>query len=540
MSVGAHKKSRSPLAASLPVAIYMGQHAAAHQLYDWIVTLPIAIPGPFAKISAKQTFAPDLAKALLAREEPLIDIAVAKSCDDHDTLLVLWGRGDKAIRYAIAANPYRIGFLGFDSDSINDLFARPDEELMRLVFTNPSMTSSALATLFDRKGSFSVLDDTVWLKAVLAASTAPALTLDESFEIWLDRLRFAQDGWADYQESLGFTAAWRLVETLEPTIQAAEVLEQLLLNINRFSPPLENHGYGMDEARQQSHRAETYNSAQRLFVLNALQKWRRENAPSDLPPLRKYEPDFHAGVRTCVARASTKARVLVDELLSSDDRWTRLGAYGGARAWTKDLVDQTYARDGVDFLREAVTNPAFHERGAVRDKLKSLIAELSTNAKGDTPDAFGTKQDLSSTFRMIGERLWKRDHRTYALPNDDTLFDQDSDARHDYELTLTERIEKLERNIHVELRHTALFYQERIEASGATREEAENQVAPLWTIRDAATRLASGLKQIAVVVETQQQASQLAKASPGLRGTSLWAWIGVFALGFIVARFVVK
>ena len=526
MSVGAHK-SRSPLAAPLPVAIHMAQHAPVHLLYEWIVTLPIAIPGPFAKISAKQTFAPDLAKALVAREEPLIDIAIAKSCDDHDTLLTLWHRGDEGIRYAIAANPYRMGYLGFDPDTIRDLFRQPDEQLMRLVFTNPSMTSGGLATLFDRDGAFSALDDTVWLRAVHAASTAPVLTSAEPREAW-------------FQESSGFAAAWRLVDTLEPTIQAAEVLEQLLLNIKRFSPPLEKHGYGVDEARQQSQLAENINSAQQRFLRSALQKWRRENAPGDLPPLRQYEPDFHGGVRTCIARAATKATVLVEELLLSDDRWTRLGAYGGARAWTIDLADQTFERDGVDFLREAVTNPAFHERGAVRDKLKSLIAELSTNAKGDTPDAFGTKQDLSSAFRMIGERLWKQDHLTYALPHDDILFDQDFDARRDYELTLSERIEKLERNIHVELRHTALFYQERIEASGATREEAENQVAPLWTIRDAATRLASGLKQIANVIEAQQQASELAKASQGLRGSSVWTWIGVFTLGFLVARFVLN
>ncbi|MCA3389671.1 MAG: hypothetical protein INF65_13675 [Roseomonas sp.] len=505
----------------------MAQHAAAHQLYDWIVALPTAIPGPFAKVNTKQTFAPNLANALLARKEPLIDIAIAKSCDDHDTLLTLWGRGDEAIRYAIAANPYRIGYLGFDPDTISELFRQPDEQLMRLVFTNPSMTSSGLATLFDRDGAFSALDDTVWLRAVHAASTAPVLTSAEPLE-------------ACFQESLGFAAAWRLVDTLEPTIQAAEVLEQLLLNIKRFSPPLEKHGYGANEARQQSQRAETIKSAQQLFVVSALQKWRRENAPGAPPPLREFEPDFHGGVRTCLARAATKAWVLVEELLSSDDRWTRLGAYGGAQAWTEDLVDQAYGRDGADFLREAVSNSAFHERGAVRDKLKSLIAELSTNAKGDTPDAFDTKQDLRSTFRTIGERLWKRDHHTYALPHDDTLFDQDTDARHDYELTLTERIEKLERNIRVELRHTAIFYQERIEASGATREEAENQVAPLWTIRDAATRLASGLKQIANVIEAQQQASQLAKASQGLRGTSVWTWIAVFTLGFLVARFVLN
>ncbi len=62
MSVGAHK-NRSPLAAPLPVAVYMAQHAAAHQLYEWIVALPTAIPGPFAKVNTKQIFAPNLANA---------------------------------------------------------------------------------------------------------------------------------------------------------------------------------------------------------------------------------------------------------------------------------------------------------------------------------------------------------------------------------------------------------------------------------------------------------------------------------------------
>ncbi len=531
-------KTKSPLAAPLPIAIYIAQHAAAPQLYEWITALPIGVPGPFAKLNAKPTFASDLANALLARGDPLVDIALSGSCDDHETLLALWRRGDHAVRYAIAANPYRIGYFGLDASALRSVVEQPDDELLRLVFTNPSMTSPALGTLFKREGAFASVDGKAWLRAVRAAARAPVLTSDEPLEVWADRYRFARDGWGSYNESLGFTGAWGLVDMLEPTAEAAEALEHVLLNISRFSPSLERHGYGSEEAMDRGRSGELSNAAQKRFVHSALQKWRRENAPGDLPPLRQFEADYHAGVRTAIARAVAKVGALADELRASDDKSTRIGAYGKARTWTDDVVIQAYKRDGRDFLREAVGNPAFHERGAVRDKLRHLIDQFGQDPQSSRANAVDDLQDLRHTFRLVGERLWKRDWSRYPAPYED--LDGVPDIRPDYSLTLTERVEKIERGISDSVRRTLIFHRERIEAGGATREEAEDQIAPLWAIRDAATSLAAAMKQVAGGIEAQQTTLNRLVV-PGATGlAAVLPWICVFALGFVLARYGLK
>lgn len=531
-------KSKSALAAPLPVAIYMAEHAEVPQLYAWITALPMGVPGPFAKLKARPTFASDLARALLARSEPLVDIAVAGFCDDHETLLALWGRRDHAIRLAIAANPYRVGFTGLDEGALRELLEQPDDDLIRLVVTNPSMTSPALATLFNREGVFASVDDTSWLRAIRAAANAPVLTSEKPLEVLMDHLEL-DDGLNYHRSRSGFLGAWGLVDSLAPTANAAEALEQLLLKIVDFEPPLEQHGYGLAEATDRTRSIELHRAAQQRFVRDSLLKWRRENAPGGQPPLAQFEPDYHAGVRTAIARAAAKAGVLVDELRASEDKWTRIGAYAEGVNWTIENMVQSYERDGIDFLQEAVGNPSFHEHGILRDQFKELLDRFAQNPPGDTPGVQDQLRELRHTFRLVGEILWKSDWTRYPAPYEN--IDGGPDTRPDYALTLTERVEKIERGINDSLRRTAVFHVDRIEAGGATREEAENQVAPIWAIRDAATSLAAAMKQIAGAIDAQQAKVQRQAAVPGATGgATILSWLVVIALGFVAARYLFR
>jgi len=531
-------KPQSALAAPTPVAIYLAQHAEVPQLYEWVTALPKGVPGPFAKLKAQPTFASELARALLARSEPLIDIAVAGFCDDHETLLTLWGRRDHAIRLAIAANPYRVGFTGLDEGALRELVEQPDDDLIRLVVTNPSMTSPALATLFNREGVFASVDDTSWLRAIRAAANAPVLTSEIPLEVLMDRFGLG-DGFNYHKSRAGFYGAWGLVDSLAPTTSAAEALEQLLLKIVDFEPPLEQHGYGLAEATDRTRSIELHKAAQQRFVRDSLLKWRRENAPGGQPPLAQFEPDYHAGVRTAIARAAAKAGVLVDELRASEDKWTRIGAYTEGANWTIENIVQSYERDGIDFLQEAVGNPAFHERGVLRDQFRELFDRFVRNPPEDAPGAQDQLRDLHHTFRLVGEALWKSDWTRYPAPYEN--IDGGPDTRPDHALTLTERVEKIERGINDSLRRTAVLHVDRIEAGGATREEAETEVAPLWAIRDVAVSLSAAMKHIAGAIEAQQTQLQRPAVVPGAGGgATILSWSVVFVLGFLAARYFFK
>jgi hypothetical protein len=83
---------------------------------------------------------------LMTRGEPLIDLAVATYCDQHEPLVSLWKSGDETVRAAIVRNTVRRGFTGLPTENIVELFS--DDQLTAAILMNPSIPHEALANVF--------------------------------------------------------------------------------------------------------------------------------------------------------------------------------------------------------------------------------------------------------------------------------------------------------------------------------------------------------------------------------------------------------
>jgi hypothetical protein len=64
-------------------------------------------------------FEEKLALQLMTRGEPLIDLAVATYCDQHEPLVSLWKSGDETVRAAIVRNTVRRGFTGLPTETLS-------------------------------------------------------------------------------------------------------------------------------------------------------------------------------------------------------------------------------------------------------------------------------------------------------------------------------------------------------------------------------------------------------------------------------------
>src|SRR5689334_18210185 len=69
----------------------------------------------------RSAFDVKLVLQLMTRREPLIDLAVAAYCDQHEPLETLWNSGDPVIRTAIAHNTTRSGFSGLPTSDAAEL-----------------------------------------------------------------------------------------------------------------------------------------------------------------------------------------------------------------------------------------------------------------------------------------------------------------------------------------------------------------------------------------------------------------------------------
>lgn len=188
-----------------------------------------------------------------------------------------------------------------------------------------------------------------------------------------------------------------------------EVMEILLGSASEFSPPLTEYG-DIPETQGLDHR-----EAGERFVRAVLLKWRRENTPGGVPELRRFEPDYHAGVRTVIATAAAKADLLWEELHTAEDLSVRRGFYSGSRRWTPEAIREAYKRDGVEFLREAVGSDVFHERRELADTMRALVDQFRDASDSNT--SFDQRQDLKRWWHDRGMHLWRQDHFRYQHPD---------------------------------------------------------------------------------------------------------------------------
>jgi hypothetical protein len=369
--------------------------------------------------SLGETFETDLMQRLLARKEPLIDLAIASYCDNADILEALWRSGDKTIKIAIATNTFKRGFIGLPATDFEE--ACSDPVLVRAVFENPSMAHGGLANFLERSENFKSLSDEGWLSGLYYALRNPVLRSVPEED------RFSDDGYLDYSRRRPFGAAWKLLILLEATDRHAAILSDAFLNIAVFSPPYEEMLKARGKLKVQGSVAdlsperlaefsERYERGTRLYLDYVFHKWR------DTEPLSDEEDDkwpknrgfIRQGVAAGAAREGYRKNV-VAYLRDHPDKWVRAGYYTTFEFADEKNVRSAYDKDGAFFTEHGVYNKALYRNTPVGRSFRVLVDKKSENEWKDFSDD-QMRRSIDDHWAM---RLWKENPLVYPHPEDD-------------------------------------------------------------------------------------------------------------------------
>lgn len=275
----------------------------------------------------------DVEKALLDRNDSLIDIGLARFAKYGDTAEKLFARAksinsnnahERALRLALLSNEaIDSSFVGMP----DSLFAYGSDEKMAwlveadpgevfALFQNPKISDSFLRDFLECKEPWLALDEPRRLIAVRALAKNKRMQAAYSGGL---------DGYAEYSHDSVFFAAWKLAETLPPTREWANVLGDLFERTPRESLHMD-------------------------APLTIAQRWQAqigdERAPKDESNVAKSGclGPYQIVRKSLAQLAASKNADLRDHLLCSDDAALRAAAYE-LLAMTREQILAAYDRD---------------------------------------------------------------------------------------------------------------------------------------------------------------------------------------------------
>ena len=172
-----------------------------------------------------------LEKTLLAREDPLIDLGIARFGNSTEAIEQVYQRGNIGVRCAALSNPHVGPILGvarhgwLDGRTIELIIESNSSDELQTLCTNAYLDEDALEYILERKEVFSKLSDEQYLKSLewLSRNTRMSRKYDS----------ITLDGGDDYSYHQVFGIAWELSRTLPANNTYAYVLEELLRNTLR-------------------------------------------------------------------------------------------------------------------------------------------------------------------------------------------------------------------------------------------------------------------------------------------------------------------
>ncbi len=337
----------------------------------------------------------DLEQALLARNEPLIDFALARYCVYPDVARALFekasgpdanNRQAKALRLAILANQSlakaRMGLRGFPSALVPEnefpgWLARADYNEIAALFENPSLDDSFLESFLDSKESWQALNEDRRLVALYALTRNSRMKAPYD-QRWMD-------GYAEYRYNSVFNAAWKLAGTAPTTPVWAHALSYLYQAVWRHSS---------------------------IDSLKLTERWHPDQADAkslkdEAAAIERGNLGGYGRVRQGLAQlALSKKSGIGPELLASDDPAFRAAAYA-SMALTPEQIVAAYEKDKELAVNEAVHNEELWRRPETREALQQICWRAVRDDK---------HSDLlaANVFNAVEERMMKEHPQWFA------------------------------------------------------------------------------------------------------------------------------
>ncbi|MFS2165674.1 hypothetical protein [Variovorax sp. Varisp62] len=296
----------------------------------------------------------DIEAALLARDDPAINLALAKHARFIATSKPLFTSGEPsgASRLAVLSNivvggenfsKFPVALFDDEEQTVAWLIASPSEELSAL-FENHNLDDSFLRDLLEGKKPWDQIPDDrlAMIVVTLHRNERMRRPYDDDF----------MDGYAEYSYGAVFNAAWTLAERVEPTVRWAAAL-------NYLYDRLETDAFSIKKP------------------LELAARWHVD--PSDADAVAREAKDImggwlsgHQGVRKGLARlALSKDSKLLPILLASDDPALRSAAYADGDIKPEQL-SAAYERDGELVFNQAMHNHKIWRTQAGRGALKTI------------------------------------------------------------------------------------------------------------------------------------------------------------------------
>ena len=179
-------------------------------------------------------------KALIARNEPLINLALAKFSFDDDIVRELFenaqGADDQSQAIVLSAlsnqcvdTPVPGCIFGINSDSkdkINAWFKSASENCIIALFENPNIDNRFLYDFLKGKENWLVIDEKRRIRAIYALSSNPRMKTP-----YYDEFRIHWDDFSELEYDRVFSAAWKLAKTVPVSKDWAACLGYLLSEI---------------------------------------------------------------------------------------------------------------------------------------------------------------------------------------------------------------------------------------------------------------------------------------------------------------------
>lgn len=341
---------------------------SAQMAYDWLASQPRPEPrlgsrrvnDLFAALLSHH-FDPtvDQEFALLSREDPLIDYALARFGTSPRVAEALYPRLSQEDRCVMRAYHFAGG------GPLKPLLESTPEIIQELAFWvgNPNIGDDALFDLFDRSGPFENVDDEKYCALIEIAAYNPRLATPYEGSI----LELGDIGYNEV-----FAKAWSMAVTVPATQAWASALRILL-----------------------SH---TLPHVQNLDVDAALERWRIDEKPEDKDHPASMPASWHL--------RALLGQFLGEAGLESDDMAVRAGAYRIFQPSKFPDWPKFGERDGQTFVESAWHNEGIWREPAQRERLFEVARKADTSLAGD-----------SLTNYVARERYWKSKHPEWFKRN---------------------------------------------------------------------------------------------------------------------------
>jgi hypothetical protein len=383
-------------------------HAAPETVYAWLKANAREV-----RFLATSPFPDELLTALLARNDLIINLGVASVATEPEILRNLWKSGDRAVRNAIAGNPYRdLGLLGtghhewVQQDELIAALQQGDHDFVKLWCTNPALNSNELKEAFAREGIYGKLSEEHWVRVIYWALQNPNLT-------GADHPAYRGDDYPAYR------AAWSLLLTLPNTRTNASFLCERYSKLNTFVVDYEAL---LDEKRADFFvEREKWQKQQRegevLFLRRVFERW--SAAASDDPNAWDKDGDEANGfqrLRQDVAAAvADRGGDIQNFLKNHEDVYVRLGYYRAGRFPNAVELQASFEKDGKNFLEAAVYNENLYASSP--KGLRTAFRHLVKNHPHDEDFPVPSFTSPTRVWDHQASQLFERDPARFPDPN---------------------------------------------------------------------------------------------------------------------------